>query len=73
MPLCTSKSVRAVASRGADFEDLSFFRLFVARRPSPVASWAYFSRNPASFTSRELPPTNTLNPPGSASHLPAAV
>jgi hypothetical protein len=33
----------------------------------------YFSRNPASFTSREFPPTKTLKAPGSASHLPEAV
>ncbi len=33
----------------------------------------YLRVNDASFRSRELPPTNTLKAPGSASHRPRAV
>ncbi len=33
----------------------------------------HFRVNEASLRSRELPPTNTLNAPGSASHRPRAV
>ena len=39
----------------------------------PCFAAGYFSLKPASFTSREFPPTNTLKAPASASHLPAAV